>query len=262
MATTRVRTPVDPRILARRRAVRVAAVRRRRRVAWSLAAVAALALGLAALARSPLFAITDVAVTGVSGDQATAVTAAAGVAIGDNLLDADLDGIAERVGALPWVAGVQVSRQPPSTVALAVDARHPTAVLRVGDALWLVDADGVLVQGGSAPGLPVIVAPRAVLPGVGQPVSDVAVRNALAVDLALPPAFRARVDRYDAPSEAGLRLHLEAEDVWVRIGRAEEVAAKADVVDALLATARSQGGSRGVAELDVRAPSNPVLVPD
>jgi hypothetical protein len=127
----------------------------------------------------------------------------------------------------------------------------------------------VLVAGGSSDGLVAIDAPQAVLPGSGVEVADPAVRNALAVHRALPGPVRAVVVRYDAPTETGLRalLHpdvVEAageEGLWVRIGTAERVEAKARVIGLLLAELGDLDLDVPVAEIDVRAPDNPVVVP-
>lgn len=237
----------------------------------SVAALVVLGGLTVTVSRSALFAVTDVVVVGVDGPRADAVLAIADVRVGTNLLDVDLGTVERRVRALPWVKDVDVGRRPPSTVELAVAVRRPAAVVHVGDAAWVVDGDGVVLAGGAPAGLPVVAAPNSVLPGVGVQVSDLAVRNALAVHAALPVGLRARVDRYDAPSERGLRLHLvlsdDADGVWVAFGAADRVGEKADVVAALLATARDQAARQGdatglgIAELDVRAPDNPVLIP-
>lgn len=257
---------MDARIRARRRAVAADRARRRRRVVLSVVTLALVAAGAYALTRSPLFAVDEVRVTGVGDQQAEVVRTLAGITAGEPLLSVDLDAVRASVSGLPWVRDVVVSRVPPSTVQVAVAVREPVATVALPGSSWLVDAEGVVVSGGARDDLVRIDAPASVLPGAGGPVSDAAVRNALAVHVALPGPVRALVDRYDAPSDRGLRLHLAEEDVWVRFGLAEAVEAKAQVVALLLEQAREQAqihgrDGLGVAELDVRAPDNPVLVP-
>jgi cell division septal protein FtsQ len=162
-----------------------------------------------------------------------------------------------------------VTRQAPSTVAIVVTPREPVAVLRSQGQAWLIDAEAVLVAGGSADGLARIDAPQVALPGSGAEVVDPAVRNALAVHQALPGPVRAMVVRYEAPTETGLRalLHPDlvaaaAEDgLWVRIGAADRIEAKARVIGLLLAELDDLDLDQPVAEIDVRAPDNPVIVP-
>jgi cell division protein FtsQ len=264
--TRSARPPMDDRIRERRRAVAAAGARRRRRIAGSVLVVVLLAAGAFAITRSPLFAVDEVRVLGVAGDRAEQVRTVAAVAPGERLLSVDLEAVRASVAGLPWVRDAVVTRVPPSTVQVAVAAREPVAVVALPGATWLLDAEGVVVGGGARDGLVVVDAPASVLPGPGVRVSDAAVRNALAFHLALPGPVRALVDRYEAPSDRGLRLHLADEGVWVRVGRAERVEAKARVIGLLLDQAREQaaaGGDEGlgVAELDVRAPENPVLVP-
>jgi hypothetical protein len=88
-----------------------------------------------------------------------------------------------------------------------------------------------------------------------------------------PRGLRDAVVRYDAASERGLRALLDARvldeaaegGIWVRLGTAERMDAKARVVALLLEQIRDESerlaGAR-VAELDVRAPDNPVVVPE
>lgn len=261
---------MDRRILERRRAVqRETAARRRRLTASALVLIGLVALGAVA-ARSPLFAIQRVEVSGVRGEEAAAVRVAAGLRIGENLLSADLGAAASGVRELPWVSDVDVVRLPPSGVEILIDPREPVAVVEAPGGAWVVDADGWVIARGAAE-LPVIEAANSVLPGEGSQASDVALRNALAVRGGLPEKLRSQVDRYDAPSERGLRLHLRGGDagdvgVWVRFGSAERVQMKAQVIQLLLDQAREQSELTGavdlrVSEIDVRAPDNPVLVP-
>lgn len=267
---------MDHRLRERRRAVQRSAVRRRRRVAASLAALVLL-VGLAtAAATAPLFDVSEVRVRGVSGEQAAAVRSAASVATGDNLLRVDLGAVTERVEALAWVRSAEIHRAPPAALEIAVDRREPAAVVRLREAVWVVDAEGAVLRGGDAPELVEIIAPDAVLPDVGEQVSDAAVRNALAVHRGLPGPLRTAVRAYHAEGVRGLRLLLDpawsGEEITVRFGIAERIDAKARVLGLLLAQARRQAAGEeagalaeqapaGIAEIDVRAPDNPVLVP-
>jgi cell division septal protein FtsQ len=268
---------MDARIRARR--MQIQAARARRRLVWCSSGVALILLAVAAVAaaRSPLFAITEVRLVGVSGQQAAEVRALTPITLGENLLTADLRHVERRLEGLPWVRSVHVVRHPPSAVEIRIEVRQPVAVVRLQNALWIVDAHGVVLAPGSKPGLIEIDAPNSVLPGVGTTTSDAAVRGALAVHAALPPRLSNKIDRYDAPSERGLRLHLVVPDlsvasasipasslpssgIWVRFGTDKRSDEKARVLDALLEQIRWT--SRRIAEIDVRAPDNPVLVPN
>lgn len=280
------RPPVDPRIRARRRQVAQEQIRRRRRVTLSVLGLLSLLAGAYGVSRTPLFLVDEVRVAGVSGARADEVREVAAIGRGTNLLDIDIAAVTTRVEDLPWVKDAVVRRLP-TAVELRVVPRTAAAVVRLARAAWVVDPDGWMLAGGSPPDLVRIDAPNAVLPSVGERIADRGVRNALRVHAALPDALRGMVDRYEAPSDRGLRLHLRApvaagdgapdpvaeRGVWVRFGLAQRVEAKARVIGLLLDQAREQAAQQGVAvaagelppgiaELDVRAPDNPVLIPD
>lgn len=264
------RPPMDARIRARRNQVLRERARRRGRVVTSVLAVVVLTALAVGIARSPLFAIADIRVSGVAEDERDVVRQAAALRAGDNLLTVDLGAAADRVRGLPWVREVTAHRLPPSTVELAVVPREPVLAVRLPDAVWLIDGEGVVVAGGQAGGLVEVAAPHSVVPGVGAPVRDAALRNALQAHTQLPAGLRAQVVGYEARSARDLRLHLDGGMV-VRFGVADDVEAKARSVALLLEQAWAQAtrrgtidaaeGGLGVAEIDVRAPDNPVLVP-
>lgn len=257
---------MDERFRARRQAVLDAGVRHRRRLAGSVAALVVLAGLAAALTYSPLFDVTDVRVAGVEGERAVEVVEAAGFAPGEHLLFADLAGATARVEALPWIADAAVNRVPPSTLEVGVRVREPMAVVRLANASWLVDGEGVLIGGGAAEGLVTVDARGAVLGSVGHPVADEAVRDALAAHAALPAELRDRVLRYEAGADAPLRLLLrldgEPAQLWVRMGNATRSAEKSQAIRLVIAQAQRDDAVQLVGvELDVRAPERPVLVP-
>jgi cell division protein FtsQ len=288
------RSAVDARILARRREVANADHRRRRRWALSILALIALAVAAFAVSRSSLFAITGVRVIGVPDAQAQLLRDIAGVRRGQNLIAADLVAARQRVEAVPWVQRARLERAPPSTVVIVVTPRVPLAAVRAGGQTGQVDADGVVVARGALreaatdaeqsdqPDQPDqrrrlvrIDAPQAVLPAPGAAIGDPAVRNALEAHRALPRALRRAVLRYEALSEPGLRLKLDPRGlrpqgralaalpsrIWVRLGAAERMDAKSAVLLELLTQLQRRDPDLAIAELNVTAPANPVVVP-
>lgn len=278
-AAARGRPSMDPRIRQRRQeVVREGARRRRRRVLGVLGLL--LLAGLAvAVSRSPLFAITAVRVEGVAGGplaaaREAAVREAAAVRRGSNLVSADLGAARDRVAALPWVADVEVRREPPSTVAVRVRPRVPLAVVSAGSRRRVVDRHGVVIAEGGQAGLLDLRAPAAALPGPGVRIVDPAVRNALAAHHGLPAPLRTAVTGYRATGGRSLsaRIRLDrlppaadpprrALTADVRLGEAERLGEKASVVVALVARLRRQHALADGIAIDVRAPANPVIVP-
>lgn len=135
---------VDPRIRARRIAVRRAEGRRRLRILLRVCGLVAVAAGAVALARSPLFDLDRVEVTGVEGRHAELVATAAGLEPGTPLVEVDTGSVARAVRSLPWVRRVSVERHWPGTVRLVVEPRVPVAVIPTSAGAAFVDDEGVV----------------------------------------------------------------------------------------------------------------------
>lgn len=265
--------PVDERFLQRREAVAQERTRRRRRGVVLVVVLLALAGGAVAVARSSLFTVAEVRVEGFGNGRTAAVLAAIDVPGDANLLTADLAGAEDRVETLPWVRQARIVRRLPATVVVRVEPRTPVLVVQSADRRHLVDDRGVVVPGRGRDGLPVARVPRAVLPGPGTRVSDAAVRETLAVHRRLPASLRAATAAYRATTQHDVQLRLRTgrlDDpalaalpigaVWVRVGDSAQLPAKGRVLLALLAQLAGREPP-AIAEIDVRAPDHPVIVP-
>lgn len=218
-----------------------AATRRRRVYRWiALAVVVALvALVVWAVWFSSLLSVREVRVLGTTNVSADQVRTAADVPSDIQLARVDVDGIAERVDAIPRVRSVEVRRGWPDVLVLVVTERTPIAVTRVGTTLTYLDDTGARFGSLSvAPrGMPLVVAPDAVSTGA-----------ALAVVDALPKALRDTVTTVTASTRDDVVLTL-ADRVTVRWGSAEQSDRKATVLAALLRVK--------AASYDVSAPDLP-----
>src|SRR5437667_2507123 len=65
---------------------------------------------------------------------------------GESLVWTDLDRWRRRLLASPWVRDAALRRSLPSTVDIAISERTPVGVSRVGDAMYLVDERGILID--------------------------------------------------------------------------------------------------------------------
>jgi cell division septal protein FtsQ len=65
---------------------------------------------------------------------------------GRHILEVNLTQYERRLLESPWIASVTLWRLLPSTVEVSVVERRPIATARLGDQLYLVDADGVIVD--------------------------------------------------------------------------------------------------------------------
>jgi cell division protein FtsQ len=145
--------------------------RRRRRLRRTLrvaglaltTVLAVAALGVTAVAAAhavrstPLLGIRRVEVLGGRRVSEPAVLAAARIEPGLNLLALDVDGVVDRVEALPGVRRARVLRHLPDRVVVAIEEREPFALVNVGgprSGLYWVDADGYLVGPERRPGAP------------------------------------------------------------------------------------------------------------
>ena len=65
---------------------------------------------------------------------------------GESLFGADLDAWRRKLMASPWVKDAALRRSLPSTVDVAISERAPVGISRVGDAMYLVDERGILID--------------------------------------------------------------------------------------------------------------------
>lgn len=249
-------TGMDSRIARRRAQVREQRMRRRRRRTLIAVLVALLIAGAVALERSPLMALAEVEVGGVERVTADAVREAAALTLGTSTLRLDLRAAEQRVEELAWVDTARIRRRDPLTVLITVRERRPAMNLRTPVGSALVDEDGVVLERGSDAALPVLSLPAGRLPSAGERIDeDAAAANALAVYRGLPGPLRTEVARVEGLQRDEAELVLRS-GTTVRFGRADRVDEKARALGALLAQLADP-----VRVIDVRAPSNPVVVP-
>lgn len=134
---------VDPRLKARRVAVRRAAGRRRlRRLTTVLALVLMVALGYAAT-QSPLLDIESVSYRGLENTSLDLVSKSAGIEQGASLVGFDAGARERRLEALPWIDTARVTRSWSGKVSVVVTERQAAAVVMREQERWvLVDAQG------------------------------------------------------------------------------------------------------------------------
>lgn len=134
--------------------------------AAALLAIVACVLAVYGLTTVPALAITRIDVSPLSWTDRDAVIQRLGVEPGINAFQLSTDQLAERIEAIPSVAGARVEVRLPDTLAVTVTEREPILAWQVGDATYLVDREGMLFAlASSAPGtlatLPTIVDGRA-----------------------------------------------------------------------------------------------------
>jgi cell division protein FtsQ len=161
---------------------------------------------------------------------------------GSSILTADLMAYRRRLLESPWVREVALRRVLPSTVEVFVSERRPIGLCRFGDDMYLIDAQGVLIdQFGpqySEFDLPIIDGLLRV-PSSGQPaVDEERVELAARVIEALAPrkALAARVSQIDVRDAHDAVVLLQADTALLHLGEdrfLERLQSYVDLADAL-----------------------------
>jgi len=174
------------------------------------------------------------------------VLTAADVPQGAHLAQLDLEAIRARVAALAAVRSVDVSRDWPDGVLIAVTERTPVAVVALDGRFHAMDAQGVLFRDypSPPPGLPRVVSTEGV--------NSTALAQAAGVIAALPPSLASRVDHVQVAGldRISLALRHGAVVVW---GSDEQSGLKAEVLSRLLL--------QPAHTYDVSVPGQPVTSP-
>ena len=263
---------IDARIRARRIEVRRHEGRRRLRRLVALLAVTLLAAALWGATRSPLLDVDHIAIDGLVHTSVDEAVAATGISRGDALLDLDLGRAEEALAALPWIASVDSSRAWGGTVSFVVEERVAVAVLRGPDgALWLVDGDGRVLAptDDAAAATGTLLTIEGLQPTPPGTILDPRPDEVLALVAASPRIVRDAVAavEVDPAGETWLRLHprpgeVDAQGVPRTDGGRVRLGDLRAVDDQLLAVATmlAQVDLTDLEAMDVRVPSNPVVV--
>jgi len=207
---------------------------RRRWLAWRrvLAVVVVLGLvrgGIWAVWFSSWLAVETIDVSGATTVQAADIRTRSGIDIGEPLVRLDLAAAERRIAALAVVRSVSVTRQWPNGVLISLQERVAIAVVKIGDQLRGMDADGVVFRAykKAPPDLPRVETE------IGT--TSAALREAAKVISALPEDLTLIVDHVQVTTIDQISLVLKdgREVVW---GSAEESEKKAEVLETLLAT--------------------------
>lgn len=252
--STAARVRTDPRISRRRQAI---ARSRKRRFVASTAAIIAIGLGVWTAFWSPLLSVRDIDVVGARHVDAADVAAVTGLGSDDNLLLVAPSQIASKVEQLAWVRDARVDRKLPGTIRVRIEERKAAVVLSVAGEQWTLDRTGhVLTAGSAAKGLPAIAGMPLSEVSTGARVAEPEVQDALAAWRSLSPKIRRQVAAVLAPTPERITLSF-VDGTQVRFGAARSLRAKNEVLQALLAQLRAEGGA--AAYIDVRVPTNPAI---
>jgi cell division protein FtsQ len=185
---------------------------------------------------SPVLGVRTVRVEGMSFLDEGQVRDVSGVLKGTPLTRVNVDDVARRIGGLPAVASVDVSRDWPSTLRITVVERVPLGGIKSDNVFHLFDDKAVIFRTSeSLPDGVVLVECQA----------DNLIKGAVTVIQALTPQLRSELVRLSIDGPAGITLVLKKERM-VTWGDATQSELKAKVATALL----KQKGNR----IDVSVP--------
>lgn len=217
-------------------------------IAVLLAVLAPLALWLR---NSSLVRVERVAVTGISGPQVKQIRRALEVEAREmTTLHVREDALLRAVTQYPVVRSLRAETDFPHGLRIVVNAYEPVAALQAsGGGLTAVAADGTLLPGSAARGLPVVGVRTT--PG-GQRLGRGETLGAVRVLAAAPRALRSRVARvYRGPR--GLAATMQ-DGPKLYFGGAARLEAKWAAAAQVLA----HHTSRGASYVDLRVPERPV----
>ena len=240
---------------SRRREVRRQYARRRRRVTFSVVGLLMLTGGGWALARSSLFALEGIEVTGTKQLSQADVVQASGLHRGQSMLSLHADRVRERIARLPLVRRVSVDRIPTSRIRITVVERVAAFVLTTTESRWYIDDEATLLgdAAGDSPSLPRIHIDAPLSSDTGDRATIPALADALGLWKALPDSLKAGAPTIDATSAEGLTLVRS--DYDIRFGTLEQMPEKLQAISLVLERARRTRDR--VVMVDVRSPSRP-----
>jgi cell division protein FtsQ len=245
---------IDPRLRARRIAVRRDEGRRRLRRLTGLGVVAAVALLTLAVTRSPVLDVDRVEVVGATHTSFDEVQRATGIRRHAPMTDVDLDRARQGVLALPWVNSVAISREWPASVHIVITERTAVAVVTAGSAGFaLVDGDGRVLETSPAPPPGFVLLANVPLPGAPGSSIDPSAADALAVARVMSSSLRTKVSTVVAELD-GVVLRLVAGGV-VRLGPPVDLDPKLRAAETVL----TEVDLTDLCTVDVRVASAPSL---
>jgi len=204
---------------------------RAKRIGAALAAVAlvvAAVWGVIALGDAPIFDLKSVTVSGASRLSQEQVLEIARVPMGTSLFKVRTDEIAKRLESQPWIASVELDRDFPSTLHVAVEERQPAAVADAGGTeLWVVATDGVWLGKRSEDESDTLVVRdvSGLKPVAGRKSASKELANAILIARGISPELKAMTRAISAPSVDKTAI-LTTKDVEIFIGSAVDIADK------------------------------------
>ena len=169
----------------------------------------------------PLLRIERIDVEGSQVLREEEVIALAGVRKNAPILSVDLAEVERRLEANPRIRRAEVLRHLPRRLELVIEERTPVLMVRSGQSIMGLDADGVpfpLLPSAEQISLPVLIPAGGLSVKTGQPLPAAAVSAAIEAGAALKPDLESRVAEIRIEEDGGVLLFL-VEGTRVRLGK-------------------------------------------
>lgn len=243
-------TMMDERVADRRRGV--SEDRARRRLRWILGTIVGILIvvGTIWLIRSPVLSIGSVEVSGQSMSDPAAYVEQLEMGVGVPTIDVNAGALEAAITADPWVADATVNVSWPGSLSVTVTEQVPVALVGAPQAWYLTAVDGSVIDVSEAREDMAQVMIVASNTAVGEVITDEMTLGALAFVAALPADVRATAELF--VRDEGLFVTMAGHEV--RLGRPNQLAAKAVVLMELLDTGLEDG-----AAIDLIAPMRPAV---
>ena len=240
---------IDHRFVERREGVARVAFRARSRKQLVFGALLLTGLVLVVIAKSGLFDVRAIGVSGASRVDADVVRRAAQLHGQPSMFTLDAESVAARVRELPWVKSASVERRWPNRVEIRVVEYTPAAVAVAGNEVALVASNNrVLARAALVPlGMPQITGITK-LPNDG---AQLLPANVAEVARLLPAPLRSALVSIDVADPSGVVVKLV--DIDIRLGRLVDIDRKLRTAEAVL-----ERGDSCREYIDVSVPSAPV----
>lgn len=209
------------------------------------------------LARSSLFEVREIRVTGNSSLAREQIVAVSGINPGQNIFKLDLKESMEKLRVIPLIKNVSMSRDLPAAVEIRVEERKPCALLPVESGFIQVDREGVCLQRGdiAANQFPVITGVNFSQPAPGQQIESESLDKALTVIKELPPALLPQLSEININGEQAVVYTLDG--IQCHLGTVKDLKRKGDVFINVLNELKTKG--KKIEYIDLSYTGSPVV---
>ncbi|MCL6479360.1 MAG: FtsQ-type POTRA domain-containing protein [Peptococcaceae bacterium] len=209
------------------------------------------------LARSSVFEVREIRVTGNNSLAGEKIVAVSGISPGENIFKLDLKASAEKIRVMPFIKSVELSRDLPSAVEIRVQERKPCALLPVDSGFIQVDDEGVYLQKGdiAVNQFPVVTGVKCTAPAPGEQVKSEALDKALMVIKELPPGLLPQLSEVNVDGDQAVAYTLDG--IQCRLGTVADLQQKGEVFMKVLNELKIKG--KKIEYIDLSYTGSPVV---